>query len=394
MKLGLITQVRDEIDIIRTFCSHADALFDRVYLVDHQSLDGTRQYLRSVIAGRPGWRYYFLDSKTKIQTAVGNFVMKQAFADGVDALFFVDADEFLLAPSRAALEASLAGFESGDTAGSITWKNCIRDAFEPPLFSFTDPLWVPPDESKFAKLVVPRSLYDRYNGEIRVTDGNHRLIHSGSGVEIAARRVGSMLHIPIRSRDQVIKKVILTVIAYRGYSLRIPGNAFQYYEMLEKIMHGRVSEDDLRGYTLGFETPNLGNIALSRADLKDHGYIRASLEELGVARVPDLPPANSVEEIPFERRVAAALHHLETDIPPNPPLVLEGEVLRIDQDALQAMKRQEPDPDWLIRQQRVALAERELRIAALEKAVRGFETSESWRLTRPLRLLMKWLRRK
>lgn len=394
MKLGLITQVRDEIDIIRAFCSHADALFDRVYVVDHQSLDGTGKFLKSIIADKPGWRYFFLDSKTKIQTAVGNFVMKQAFDDGVDALFFLDADEFLLAPSRKSLEDCVTGLPGDECAGSITWKNCIREEFEPPVFSFNDRLWVPPLESKFAKLVVPRSLYDRYNGEIRVTDGNHRLIHSGSGVEIAARRVGSMLHIPIRSRDQVIKKVILTVIAYRGYSLRIPGNAFQYYEMLEKIMHGRVSEDDLRGYTLGFETPNLGNIALSRADLKDHGYIRASLEELGVARVPDLPPANSVEEIPFERRVAAALHHLETDIPPNPPLVLEGEVLRIDQDALQAMKRQEPDPDWLIRQQRVALAERELRIAELEKALRGFETSESWRLTRPLRLMMKWLRRK
>mgnify|MGYP001063677222 CR=1 FL=1 len=264
MKLGLITQVRDEIDIIRAFCSHTDALFDRVYLVDHQSVDGTGKYLKSIIAGKPGWRYFFLDSKTKIQTAVGNFVMKQAFEDGVDALFFLDADEFLLAPSRKALEDSVKGLPGDECAGSITWKNCIREEFEPPVFSFNDPLWVPPLESKFAKLVVPRGLYERHHGQIRVTDGNHKLVHTETGGEISSLRIGSMLHVPIRSRDQVVKKVILTVIAYRGYSLRIPGNAFQYYEMLEKIMRGQVSDDDLRGYTLGFEAPNLGSGAVER----------------------------------------------------------------------------------------------------------------------------------
>jgi hypothetical protein len=213
-----------------------------------------------------------------------------------------------------------------------------------------------------------------------------------------------MLHVPIRSREQVVKKVILTVIAYRGYSLRIPGNAFQYYEMLEKIMRGQVSDDDLRGYTLGFEAPNLGSGAVSSTDLQERGYTLATLAALGVASNEGLPDAAPADEIDFERRVAAALHHLESDIPPNPPLALEGEVLRIDQAALGRMKQQEPDPGWLIKQQRVALAERDLRIAALERetariaqleqSIRLYEESESWRLTRPLRLLMKWLKRR
>ena len=72
MKLGLITQIRNEIDIISTFLNHVDSLFDCVFIIDHQSIDGTEEVLKEAVDQRPTWKYYYLDIKTRLQAEVAN----------------------------------------------------------------------------------------------------------------------------------------------------------------------------------------------------------------------------------------------------------------------------------------------------------------------------------
>ena len=45
MKMGVVSMIRDEADIVHAFLDHLAAFFDVAYLLDHRSADGTSQVL-------------------------------------------------------------------------------------------------------------------------------------------------------------------------------------------------------------------------------------------------------------------------------------------------------------------------------------------------------------
>ncbi len=408
MLLGLITQVRNEMDIIKPFINHIDALFDRVYLIDHQSVDGTRELLKQTVEQRPGWRFYSLESKTKIQTATANLILHEAFADGVDFLFFLDADEFVEVNTREDLENELNSWKDHSKIGTLRWKNCISETFLNNEFTFQSALWVPQEESAFEKVIIPKELYADSAGKIAVSNGNHMVFSLDRG-QIPTTRIGSLFHVPIRSRDQACRKVILTIVSYRGYKEWGKGNSFQYYEMLKKIAEGEVTDDDLRGYTLGFESPNLALSRVTEEDLLIYGYKVTSFEKLKIASTNRIQYFSPRLYLGFEQMMANALNNLESNIPGDVKLILNGDTIQIDEAALrerylrEELARKEQikllestlkEREQAIRVMEVQFTQYEVQLMQYKEEVRSYSLSNSWKITRPFRRLKDFLRKK
>lgn len=395
MKIGLITQIRDEIDIVETFVAHVDSLFDTVYFIDHQSIDGSGEYLSCIASQRPGWRYYILDSKTKLQTAAINFLLHEIFNEGVDYLFLLDGDEFIDIQSRAALEDLINDKLLPNDLGSLRWKNCICNSFKNTKFSQTSRIWVPPENSLFEKVVLTRKFYSNHKNRFKVSAGNHSVTVSDNFQAPTKTNIGNIIHIPIRSTKQVIKKVLTTVIAYRGYKKREPSNSFQYYDMLKKVSDGKMMSDDLRGYTLGFEYPAKTNLSVSKADLKKLGYRQSTLTMMNISFSSGLPCTASKVTIPLERMLANALLNLETNLPEDIQLRVDGNILRIANfglDNADSWSNYEGvDSSYELSNQINAL---ETELAILKTEVKRYENSKSWKITKPIRLIVKIFRRK
>ena len=429
MKLGLITQIRNEIDLIGTFIDHVDSLFDRVYLIDHQSIDGTENVLKQAAANRPEWKYFYLDIKAKVQSEVSNLLIPQIFADGVDYLFFLDADEFIDVRSRQELEIQLQNWSDGSTVGVLNWKNCICDDLGYKQFSEHTSFWIPAKESNFQKIIISKELFDNLGKKVVVSQGHHNAFDI-QGNAIPGTKIGSLIHIPIRSLAQAEKKVIQASIAYTGFSYNIPGNNFQYYEMLDKIANGKITDDDVRGFTIGFERPGIQNSAVSLAELAKRGYTVASLESREVALSSALHLQVINKEIPLSRLVALILNKLEQELPVDVPLSLEGNTICIDENRLnlsceagkeaedmQAMgieldeQNQEIDKlnqklkeinhfvriqknkvksqEMVIKSLDVQMSQLKREIISLSSENVMYVNSRSWRLTRPLRQIKK-----
>lgn len=333
MKLGLITQIRDGIDMLEVFLKHIDALFDYVFIIDHQSTDGTMEVVKQAVTQRPLWEYYFLDSKTILQAETSNLLMHEAFKKDINFLFFLDVDEFIKVESRAELENRLLTWIDHSTVCCMNWMNCICQSFSNKTFTFQTPIWTPPSESLLKKVIIPRELYFGMEKKVKIQGGNHTAL-SPAYQTIQKTKIGNLLHIPIISRDQAIKKVIFHVISRRGYKARKPGASFHIYEMLEKIAEGNLSEDDLRGFTIGYERSKLINTGICNSELQQRGYLLETFEKLNIAYSNNLNLCIPEVNLDFDRQVAFALNKLESNIPSNIKLQIMDGVISIDQKSL------------------------------------------------------------
>lgn len=282
MKLGLIAQLRDEIDIIEAWLRHVDALFDYVFLVDHQSIDGTSEVLKQAVDQRRLWNYFFLKTKAELQGETANLLLHEAFKNNIDYLFFLDADEFVMVETRSELECNLTKWQDHTKVCSLQWKNCIPEEFANKKFSYDTSVWVPMGESLIKKIILPKEVYYSMDKKIFISRGNHTANtpnHNG----IPAFKVGNLLHVPIRSREQVVKKVILKILSNFRTSKNISYGGFQFKDMLEKISKDEITDNDLRGFTLGYEKPRIGLTAVSAEQLSQNDFSLINFSKMRIA---------------------------------------------------------------------------------------------------------------
>lgn len=334
MKLGLIAQIRDEVDIIETWLKHVDALFDCVYLVDHQSIDWTGEILKQAVAQRPGWHYYFLDIKTNLQAEVSTLLMHEAFKEDLHYLFFLDADEFIHVESREELEKLLTERPDPTIMADLHWKNCICQDLNEEKFLYLSSLYVPEIESNHKKIVIPGEIYAKFKEAIKITYGNHAAsIENGN--PIRSHRMGTILHVPIRSRKQAEKKVILSVISKISIKHRTLGQSTQFYEMLNRIAEGKLSDDDLRGFTLTYDKIFPGEPGISEAELLGQHYRISSFDDLHIANKDSLLLKPISSESLSSRQLANALNNLEVNISRYTKLKMENNIISIDDNCLE-----------------------------------------------------------
>ncbi|WP_256369254.1 sulfotransferase [Ruegeria sp. HKCCA6837] len=240
MKSIAISMVKNERDIIEPFLRHNHRFFDALFVIDNGSVDGTREIIHEcardlgnvVFCDRPEFAYHqgsFISKATR-------FIQSTYRAEFIT---FLDADEFLEVRGRAELETAYSKIPKSAT-GKIRWKTFLP---EPAILDgdHDDPL-------KAIKLRRRRELPQYFKSvyraggstsEIVVGQGAHSIFDPTSGAEVPSIDLTDigLIHIPIRSADQLTSKALVGWIANaaRNPDVVHSSQAFQWGELFERI---------------------------------------------------------------------------------------------------------------------------------------------------------------
>jgi len=394
LQLAVVALVRNEIDIIRAFLSHVAALFDRAVLLDHGSMDGTGAMLEGACRLRPGWVRWRVDVPGHHQAVFSAFAMRHLFeTTDTDMVFFLDADEFLDVPDRAALERALAGIEGERTAGRFDWVDCIPERLDSRTLRAGDAVWAHAGDAPFSKIVVPRRFYAATGGALVPSSGNHSVVPNDNG-PVCYHRLGGMLHLPLRSVAQLQRKIIIGALGVLARSDNASHESAHWFDMLRRLAVADIGESDLINMARCYGHKPDSWPPLSLADLPALGFSRRTLDVASQAlALPDLPPPAN----PW-RVIAAAVRDWRAGYDRDIALVLTGDVLS---------RAPQPGPPAPSAADAPARAPWEATLAALESSlaearadqarahedVRIVRASTSYRVTAPLRAAARAWRR-
>ncbi len=212
MNLHSVSMVRDEEDVIEAFVRHSLEFVDRVHVVVHQSVDATLDILRLLEAEGLPIGVSVSEDPVFRQGATLTSLARSAFAAGADRVFVLDADEFLAAPGRSTVEATLARL-GRDQIGAIPWKTYIPLPEDPP------------GEAHVLRRIVHRPLQERKMlGKVILgpgfaadpaqflLEGSHWAYRrTAEGHEALAMQVFTgvqIAHFPVRSPAQAVAKLL------------------------------------------------------------------------------------------------------------------------------------------------------------------------------------------
>ncbi len=391
MQLALVAVIRNEIDIIPAFLSHAAALFDRAILLDHGSVDGTQSMLEAACRACPGWVRWRVEIPGHHQALFCAFAMRHLFeTTGTDMVLFLDADEFLDVPDRATLEKALCVHAGERDAGRFGWIDCIPERLAAGELSLGDAIWTRTAEKPYTKIVVPRRLYAATGGTLRPSSGNHS-VEPRDGGPVSYHRVGSLLHVPLRSVSQMRQKIVTGALAVLARQDNAQHESTHWFDILRRMAEADITESDLihlaRHYGKAPESwPPVG-----LADLPALGFARRTLDVANrTLALPARPaPTNGW------RALAAVLRDWQAEHDRDIELVLNGDVLsRAPPPALPAAGALAGVP-WqaTLAALEASLAEARAAAAQAREDVRIVRASTSYRVTAPLRAAMRAVRR-
>jgi glycosyltransferase involved in cell wall biosynthesis len=280
--MTVIMMVRNEADILARVLAHASTLFDRAIVIDHRSTDGSGEILKAARAEWPALEIFNYGVQGYFQEALSTAFARQAFEEGADWVFFLDADEFVNVPDRAAL---LGVLPVNDTiVCSFLWRNLAPTVFGTYQdFNFQQEFLVSQTKSRYGKIVLSRRILQEAP-DFRVALGNHTVSSARHAGVLEAPIVGEFLHIPIRSRDRLAMKVEAGVAAYRAKTNKQTAEGSHWFELLERVRDGTADDDFLRAVAL-----NYGEPLASVAALSSYSICRQRIESAGFAGASPLP---------------------------------------------------------------------------------------------------------
>ena len=205
MRLVAIAVVRNEADIIEPFVRHTLALVDRLLVVDHASTDGTRQLLLSLVREGLALEVFTDEVLANLQQQRCRLLLEQARCDhAADWILPLDADEFLVAADRAALEAELA---TAPQPVSLPLRHyCASRADAPAEANPVCRIQHRSPAAATAKLCLPAALFD--DTRIVVGKGSHAVFRDGIALPTRPAASLALAHYPLRSPAQQAIRII------------------------------------------------------------------------------------------------------------------------------------------------------------------------------------------
>lgn len=288
MRIAMVAMVRDVLDIMPAFVAHHRRLFDEMHMVDHRSVDGTREYLaslRGVGEVRPGRAQIHLlryDQPGYYQAQISTAMVHSLLGSGIDWVFLLDADEFLGVSDRSDLEARIR--EAGEPLVSLTWRNLIPANIEDTWpFDPDQPFLTTPVEQRTSrgKVAISREFFAAHPN-LRVSGGNHSVMAAPGLQSLSGVSIGQLLHVPVRSREQLLTKVRIQMESFRAADPTASGVAPHMIRMERSVVaSGSADERELIDRSvLEYEGPKAPD-APRRRDLQERvGLPSISLDEV------------------------------------------------------------------------------------------------------------------
>ncbi len=205
MRLVAIAVVRNEADIIEPFVRHTLALVDRLLVVDHASTDGTRQLLRALVNEGLALDVFTDEVLANLQQQRCRLLLDRARLDhAADWILPVDADEFLVAPDRRALDAAL---HATPHPIALPLRHYCASLGDDP--AETNPVRRIQHRSPVAataKLCLPAALFD--DTRIVVGKGSHAVFRDGIALAPHPAAQLELAHFPLRSPAQQAIRIV------------------------------------------------------------------------------------------------------------------------------------------------------------------------------------------
>ncbi|MEP7183719.1 MAG: glycosyltransferase family 2 protein [Betaproteobacteria bacterium] len=221
MNLQGVAMVRNEADIVEAFVRHNLTRLDGLIVVDHGSADDTVKIL--VALAREGLPVSVLANAMPgyAQVEITTSAVRHAFArTAADFVFPLDADEFIKAPSRAAMERALAAIPPR-THGLMTWHTYLPDFGRPyrdVIASARGARRLPEERHQHGKVVVGRHFTTTPRAVI--ASGNHGVVpwHGARFEDLEPHHVIAagdiaIAHLPFRNAPQFVAKTVIKRLA-------------------------------------------------------------------------------------------------------------------------------------------------------------------------------------
>jgi len=206
--------VRNEADVIEASVRHNLRSLDRMLVVDHCSTDGTREILRALEAEGLGIVVEVDDEEGHRQAETSTRLARTAFSEGAAMVFALDADEFLKMPSRAAFEDWIARVPP-PCCIALDWQTYLPQSPNRVPGVAVELAWRRAQEAHgLRKVVLTRAFADTPTAT--VGPGNHTVLMEGAQQNLDSRpvrlarcpaHVAAIAHLPVRSVEQVMRKV-------------------------------------------------------------------------------------------------------------------------------------------------------------------------------------------
>jgi hypothetical protein len=256
--------VKNESDIIALWLSHVCELFDLVYIVDHQSTDGTREFLVDVAKSETKIHLYSFNHPGYFQAEITNYLAQLVVQTYPNSwLFPLDADEFLNVSGREEF-LSLLDKQNLEQILLLRWQNCV------PLYLHSDQLMQPgfsyisPSQSFiYNKVAVSSSTLLSKN--LRFIQGNHGIeSKSGNAYDENHSHFLNLYHFPIRSVEHFALKCVQGFIAYSQLPLdrKRVGQGAHWKDMIDSVLiSGVLNADTIRKFVVSYGQSNdLSNV--------------------------------------------------------------------------------------------------------------------------------------
>jgi hypothetical protein len=263
MKLVGVALVRNEADIIEAFVRNNLVLLDALHVMVHRSTDGTREILHELAKEGLPLRLSEVAEESFNQELHTTQAVRTAFREEhADFVFPLDADEFLRADNRAALERSLQDLPL-EHVGALRWLTYVPTSHDNdsanPVFRIERRFLLSPSkalELDYCKVVVGAWFAGR--ADARIIEGNHAAFARTQLATVPCRGV-TICHFPFRSSQQAAQKAALGWLAQLASGRDVEGSQVsghwrRIFRSLKET--GAVSDADFRSFIEAYVPPS------------------------------------------------------------------------------------------------------------------------------------------
>jgi hypothetical protein len=213
-KCVALSTVKNEGDIISCWLSNMTYLFDKVYVADGNSTDGTREYLLDAARRNNNIRVFAFDPEGIYQKEIINRLAEIAISENSETwLFALDADEFLSVDSREHFVSLLR--DQGKNQVLEMWlTNCLPAQFTEDIeFQPNSPYLISNKNSGIKKAAIHSSSFLKKRW--RFVQGNHAVVGRFENVITGENVSGflELMHVQYRSIDHFALKCIQGYLA-------------------------------------------------------------------------------------------------------------------------------------------------------------------------------------